>query len=88
MDAETSVEGTVSGVNLTQWSQESIKKTTDYPQELDGYWNVEGNVTFNGDVASTGVLKDMNIREMAEQLQRKRNNKSLMQKKIAVRNKK
>lgn len=84
VEAEASVNGTIAGVNITKWSQESVKQTNEHPQELDGHWSIHGNLTFSGDVESTGLLKDLDIRKTAEELERKRNNKNKMQKKIAV----
>lgn len=85
VESELTVEGNVSGINLKEWSRTSVKKTALQPQNVQGYWNVEGNLTFAGDVESLmGTVNDLDLWNVTQQLQQKRNNKNMQQKKFAV----
>lgn len=86
IDSDLTVTGTVNRINVTDWSLRTVTGVGAPEQDIHDSWFLKGNVTFQQDVVGNGLLGGIEVKKLADDVDRKQRNKFEIEDKIKVRN--
>ncbi|CAG9819512.1 unnamed protein product [Phaedon cochleariae] len=75
LDSGLEVLGSISGINMTAWANESLKIVSNKPQNVDKDWHISENLTFTDDVFSDSLINGLNLSLISEEVNLRRNYK-------------
>lgn len=84
MQSDIILSGLLSGIDLSDWDKRSLKKFSDSPQNITGFWDVRNHVVFKQNLTNVGLINGMKVEELARDVEEKFRVKNVIEDKIIV----